>query len=146
MVDAAGRPGHATSLAVAYLDLDGFKSINDNAGHAAGDVVLATAAARLRSVIRDHDLVARVGGDEFVVIATGITESELRSLSERILERLNTPVRLPSSQLATVGASIGVHYVNLDDGFAIEVVESSIAAADAAMLQAKRAGKNRVFC
>ena len=82
-------------------------------GRTAGDAgvrpVESGAAARLRSVIRDHDLVARVGGDEFVVIATGITESELRSLSERILERLNTPDRLRCLKQARVVASMGVH-------------------------------------
>jgi diguanylate cyclase (GGDEF)-like protein len=144
LVAVSGRPDQTTSLAVAYVDLDGFKRINDTVGHAAGDVVLATAAARLRGVTRDRDLVARIGGDEFVVIASGVSESELRSLSSRILEQINAPVRLPSGEIATVSASIGLHFGDRIDGWTIDDIEAGIAAADAAMLQAKRAGKNQV--
>ena len=88
-----GRPsGH--DVGVVYLDLNGFKGVNDTFGHAAGDEVLLTAAARLRSVIRPQDSVARLGGDEFAVLAPRVTAAGLASLRERISSSLAMPHRV----------------------------------------------------
>ena len=100
-----GRPtGH--DVGVIYLDLDGFKSVNDTYGHAAGDEVLLTAAARLRSVIRPQDSVARLGGDEFAVLAPRITAAGLRSLHGRVSQTLAMPHRVHGTG-CHIPASVG---------------------------------------
>lgn len=98
-------PG-ADRLAVCFLDLDGFKDVNDRFGHEAGDHVLATVAARLQAVVRDGDLVARYGGDEFVVLLRGVPDPVPASVTERFGEALQRPVR-HGGELVRVQASIG---------------------------------------
>ncbi|MBF6326997.1 GGDEF domain-containing protein [Nocardia transvalensis] len=97
----AGRP-----LCMLFIDLDGFKAINDGHGHAVGDELLANAAARIRRVIRRDDLAARYGGDEFVVLAAG-GRAEATVLAQRLLAAFDTPFELSGGQ-ARVGASIGI--------------------------------------
>jgi diguanylate cyclase (GGDEF)-like protein/PAS domain S-box-containing protein len=94
-----------TSTAVLFLDLDGFKAVNDQHGHAVGDIVLRTVADRLSSAVRPSDTVARLGGDEFVVLVEGATDSTV----DQLVRRLERAVRAPIGTLdLRVGVSIGV--------------------------------------
>jgi diguanylate cyclase (GGDEF)-like protein len=105
-VAAAGRTGER--LAVMFLDLDGFKEINDTQGHAAGDQALCQVAARLQGMVRRPDTVARLGGDEFAVLMRDVSGSHgVLELGERLLAAICEPMDLPGGA-AGVGASIGV--------------------------------------
>ncbi len=132
----ARREGGAA--AVLFLDLDGFKAVNDGRGHAAGDAVLREIAARLRSRLRDTDTVARLGGDEFVVVAERVDDAQrISTLARKLLAVVTAPVLVGQESL-TVSASIGIA---LGPGDA-DTAEALLAAADAAMYAAKRDGKN----
>lgn len=100
-----GRGGRG--LAVLFCDLDGFKSINDRFGHGAGDAVLIEVARRLQHVVREGDTVARVGGDEFVVLADGVGRDEAKDLAGRLRMAINPPMRLDGRALR-VGVSLGI--------------------------------------
>jgi diguanylate cyclase (GGDEF)-like protein len=92
---------------VLFIDLDGFKPINDKSGHAAGDAVLVAVAARLRESTRGTDLVARFGGDEFAVLIEIREPTEVLTVAKRILRSLRQPIRYENTLLA-VRASIGI--------------------------------------
>jgi len=127
-----------TLLAVCYLDLDGFKPVNDSFGHDAGDRLLVEIARRLRDCLRGGDTVARLGGDEFMLLLTGLgSEDECRAALTRMLESINTPVPLGEHE-ATVSASIGVTLYPRDDSDP----DTLLRHADQAMYQAKQEGKN----
>jgi diguanylate cyclase (GGDEF)-like protein/PAS domain S-box-containing protein len=130
-----------TLLAVCYLDLDGFKPINDSYGHDAGDHLLVVVAERLRACLRGGDTVARLGGDEFVLLLLGLEAlEECRVALDRILEAVQRPVSIGSGQV-TVSASIGVTLYPQDDGDA----DTLLRHADMAMYRAKQLGKNRYY-
>jgi diguanylate cyclase (GGDEF)-like protein len=122
---------------VLYIDLDGFKAVNDTSGHAAGDAVLIAVAERLRAVVRSTDTVARLGGDEFAVVCPGLTVPAATALAERILAALAEPVPGPTGAYR-VGASVGI--APAAPGAAPEEV---MLRADAAMYEAKRSGRSR---
>ncbi len=106
---AMGEPRTRTpgaGVGLLFLDLDGFKPVNDTFGHAAGDEVLQTVADRLRRVTRPQDTVARLGGDEFVLVVPGISPGDLAGLVERTVQTLNEPHRVHGTTV-TVGASVG---------------------------------------
>ena len=98
---------NGSSTAVLFMDLDGFKAVNDNHGHAVGDLVLRTLAGRLASAVRPSDTVARLGGDEFVVLVEGSTELGLTALVSRLETSIMLPVPVGDLELR-VGVSIGV--------------------------------------
>ena len=127
-------------LAVAYLDLDGFKAINDKHGHAAGDQLLITVAARMKQALREVDTLARIGGDEFVVV---LVDLENAATSEPMLTRLLAAAAMPvqfGDLLLRVSASLGVtFYPQTQDMEADQLLRQ----ADHAMYQAKVSGKNR---
>lgn len=126
---------------VIYLDLDGFKEINDRYGHPFGDRVLAAVGDRLRRLIRKSDTVARVGGDEFVVLADPVQGSEgLQGLSDRLLRGLGEPLVVNGTRVA-VTASLGLVVCDHGD----RDPAALIARADEAMYRAKRSGKARSF-
>ncbi len=130
-----------TPCAILFIDLDGFKLINDTRGHDVGDEVLLEVAARLRSAVRPSDVVARFGGDEFVVVCSNTTGEEFgiaRRVSERIEHLLRCPIKTQDGP-ATVTASIGIADGVIDP----EVPQELLQRADAAMYQAKRLGKDR---
>ncbi len=127
------------SLAVAFLDLDGFKDINDRYGHAAGDEFLVAIAKRLRSALRDGDTLARIGGDEFVAVMTDLTaEQDCEPLLLRLLQVAGEPL-LVSGQSLQVSASIGVTIYPQDGSSSEQLIRH----ADQAMYLAKQGGKNR---
>jgi diguanylate cyclase (GGDEF)-like protein len=125
-------------LAVCFLDLDGFKQVNDRLGHQVGDKLLIAAARRMKKVIRESDEVIRLAGDEFVLLLGGISlEETLDTSIERILQAIAAPLMIDGDNV-TVSASIGVSLFPTDGVTANELV----AHADTAMYQAKRKGKN----
>lgn len=125
MLEQSKRSGLPVS--VLFLDLDHFKEVNDNHGHAAGDLVLKTTAGRLTQVCRRADLVGRLGGDEFVIIAQS-TAAETRPLRDRILHALAAPIDLDNGTSVTCPASIGVA-----DTSAEQDADALLAVADHAM-------------
>lgn len=125
-------------VALMFIDLDGFKLINDQNGHEAGDALLQQVAQRLSDAFRQADMVARFGGDEFVVLLTEVREREqIEALANKIIARISEPYRM-GERTYTIGASVGIAFLP-DDA---EDIESLIAQADAAMYDAKRAGRN----
>jgi diguanylate cyclase (GGDEF)-like protein/PAS domain S-box-containing protein len=141
----ASAERHRTEVAAFFIDLDRFKVINDTFGHAAGDHALVTVARRLQQVVRPEDTVARLSGDEFVVVCPDLQHSsEASTVAERIAAALCDPVPLGTERLA-VHASIGVA-VTGDPGTDPEALVQD---ADTAMYHAKRAGSStctvRVF-
>ena len=128
------------SCALLSLDLDGFKAVNDSAGHEAGDAILQEIARRLVCAVRTMDTVCRWGGDEFLILTpqSGSREA-LTETARRLLERVAEPIALGGGTYR-VSASIGIAQFPAD-GRTAAALE---AAADAAMYRAKRAGKGRV--
>ncbi len=126
-------------VAVLFLDLDGFKQINDSKGHETGDLLLQTMAHRLRSGVRHSDTVARMGGDEFVILMSGLHHSEdAARLARELLTSVNEPILLGGEELR-VSASIGIG-VFPDDG---SQAKDLLRHADIAMYRAKASGRNR---
>ena len=133
------RAGHQRArAALVFLDLDGFKAVNDGLGHAAGDVVLQTMAERLRAGTRSSDLVARIGGDEFTVLVSSLARADDAALvAQGLLERLARPCALADREV-TLSASAGIS-VYPEDGTDSGVL---LRHADLAMYRAKQEGKN----
>jgi diguanylate cyclase (GGDEF)-like protein len=126
-------------VAVLFLDLDGFKLVNDSRGHAAGDRLLVAVAERLQGLVRATDTVARFAGDEFVIVAEdGIDSHEARALAERIAHGFTRPLTVDGEDLY-VTASIGIAVGSGDAS-----VEGLLSDADGAMYRAKEAGRSRV--
>ena len=128
-------------FAVMFIDLDNFKVINDTYGHDTGDKLLTKVAEILQAQTRESDIVARMGGDEFVVVYTEINEesSESKLLASRILSALSVPIELGEDVPANIVASIGIA-IYPENG---TDKESLIKAADNAMYSVKTKGKNQ---
>lgn len=127
-------------LALLYLDLDGFKLVNDSLGHTAGDELLRQVTQRLRTKVRQSDTLARLGGDEFTVILTTLhSKDEAGLVAKKLLGLLETPFVIDNHDI-TIGASIGISIYPDNGADAAELLQQ----ADAAMYSAKRSGKNRV--
>ena len=132
------QPG-GRSLAVAYLDLDGFKAVNDRHGPTLGDELLRTLAQRMKAVLRQGDTLARIGGDEFVAVLTDLGQAQdCMPLLQRLLQAAAAPTLIGDSVLQ-VSASIGVTCYPQDASDAEQLLRH----ADQAMYQAKQAGRNR---
>ncbi len=137
---AEAQPGRKR-LALLYLDLDGFKEINDTLGHAVGDQVLQAVARQFLDHVRDIDLVGRLGGDEFAIVLSHIpSEGRVREIAQRILEHVCRPQTLEDGLRVKVGTSIGVALYP-DHG---DDQEQLLRQADRAMYIAKEAGKGTV--
>lgn len=133
----AHRSGQST--AVLFIDLDKFKEINDSLGHAAGDVVLRTAADRMLSAVRKIDTVARIGGDEFVILLDGAGDpAAIAHIADKITDSIAQPVMYGTDSLA-IGASIGIARYPQNGSSVTEL----LARADQAMYVAKCNGRNR---
>jgi diguanylate cyclase (GGDEF)-like protein len=129
---STGRP-----LAIHYLDLDGFKAINDGYGHPAGDAVLREVAHRLKETVRAGDTVSRLGGDEFLLVQVGVEHrSEAEMLARRIIKKLSDPYVF-EGQALRISVSIGIV---MSPEFGIDL-KQLIACADAALYRSKAAGK-----
>ena len=125
------------STAAVFLDLDGFKPINDTYGHATGDEVLRQLADRLRACVRRKDVVARYGGDEFVVIATINAPADVEHLTARLTQAVELPFDLPEGHI-TLSASVGLAYAVPGD-----TPRSLLSRADSAMYLAKHGSQRR---
>lgn len=126
-------------LAVYVLDLDNFKPVNDQHGHDVGDELLMVVAARLRAMMRVGDAVARTGGDEFVIVATGLqTDAQAKELGDKLLEIFRMPFAL-GEQTCAIGITIGYSLAPADGNDAPSLLKH----ADAAMYAGKECGKNR---
>lgn len=127
-----------SALAVLYIDLDGFKSVNDNHGHDLGDQLLITVANRWTEALREGDTLARIGGDEFIVILVDLEQSQdYQAILQRLLNAAAEPVNV-NQNLVRVSASIGVTLYPQDPSDADQLMRH----ADQAMYLAKQAGKN----
>lgn len=126
-----------SAFVVLYLDLDGFKAINDQLGHAEGDCVLIAIAQRLRSATDADHLISRIGGDEFaILLRTALHGRAVKALADRLTAAIATPIRLQTRDV-TVGVSIGVAHSSAHATTASEI----LIAADQAMYAAKRSGR-----
>ena len=134
--------GDVTAVCVLFIDLDGFKAVNDKLGHAAGDLLLGQVGQRLKSLVREGDSIGRFGGDEFIAVAAVHDESEGRALAERIRGAIERPFAGMPDDLA-VTASIGL-VVAFSPQAREYTLDYLIRAADHAMYEAKSAGGNRV--
>lgn len=134
---------NGTKFAVIYLDLDGFKPVNDALGHASGDELLIQVAQRLRSLVREYDTVSRFGGDEFAILASEVAhESDVAHLAQKLLCEVRQPFRI-GAETVTISCSIGIALYP-DHGADLDSITHQ---ADAALYQAKASGKNRAsFC
>jgi diguanylate cyclase (GGDEF)-like protein len=125
------------SLAVLFIDLDGFKPVNDTFGHSSGDRVLEQVGRRLNGIARRAGIAARVGGDEFLLLAVGISKADTARLAERLIDALSEPYRIEGREVA-ISCSVGIaRYPDACEPSKL------IARADAAMYAAKRAGGSR---
>jgi diguanylate cyclase (GGDEF)-like protein len=130
-------PRHPTGVAVVFLDLDGFKTVNDSLGHACGDLLLLTVSQRLLGCVRPGDTVARLGGDEFAVLIGEASEQVATATAARILTALDAPVAVDGREVVA-SASIGIVLGDVGDG-----ADELLKRADTAMYAAKAAGKSR---
>jgi two-component system cell cycle response regulator len=126
------------AMAVVYLDLDGFKQINDTSGHSVGDDVLKIVARRLESVVREEDTVARVGGDEFMIALWQVANAnDIATVTAKLVEIVSQPYLIEERRVTvTTSAGVGIYPGHGEDA------DSLMKSADAALYEAKRAGKN----
>ncbi|MGI4856585.1 MAG: diguanylate cyclase domain-containing protein [Janthinobacterium lividum] len=129
--------GQAMDLAVMYLDLDGFKSVNDLYGHSAGDEVLRGVTDRLSLTMHDAEMIARLGGDEFVIVFRCRSISAAAALARRIIQDVSEPYTLSNAIQVNIGTSIGIAFAVRAESF-----EMLMNRADTALYRAKTAGKS----
>ncbi len=128
-------------LAICYLDLDGFKPVNDQFGHDVGDKLLIEVAHRMQSAVRSNDTVGRLGGDEFVLLLNNLELVEdYHSVLQRVIDSINLPIFLDEVNQVSVSASIGITIFPIDKNDA----DTLLRHADQAMYQAKKSGRNCV--
>jgi diguanylate cyclase (GGDEF)-like protein len=131
------RQSQSMQFSIFYLDLDGFKLINDTKGHKVGDELLAEVAVRLKKALRENDVVARLGGDEFAVLLRNeVSTQSLALLAEKIIDSINLPFEI-DGQIVTVGVSIGIAIAPKDGGD----VQTILNSADLGLYRAKEEGK-----
>ena len=135
----AGAKRSGKQMAVLVVDLDDFKAVNDTHGHAAGDQVLVTSAERMKHLLRESDVIARFGGDEFVIVLGLVDDAETaREVASRVVLSLSQPIPLAGGGTAHIGASVGIAMCCAGR----ETVKDLLRKADAALYDAKRDGKN----
>jgi diguanylate cyclase (GGDEF)-like protein/PAS domain S-box-containing protein len=140
LLDALPPPQSDNSTAVLmFLDLDGFKVINDSMGHDKGDALLITVADRFRSVLRLGDQAIRLGGDEFLLLIRSALDAEVDAMAQRFLEMVREPCLLAEGSSVQVSATIGIAFHPRDGS----TPDALLRAADIAMYAAKEAGRNR---
>jgi diguanylate cyclase len=125
-------------LGMGFIDLDNFKQVNDRYGHDFGDFVLKETAMRLKNTLRHSDIVARIGGDEFALVISGISQTEgLNAVAKKIIEACRMPLQRDGSEV-TIKLSVGLSLYPRDG----ETVEELLFTSDTAMYRAKQRGKN----
>jgi len=135
----AGAKRSGKQMAVLIVDMDDFKAVNDTHGHAAGDQVLVTSAQRMKQLLRESDVIARFGGDEFVIVLGLVDDAETaREVASRVVESLSQPIPLAGGGVARIGASVGIAMCCADG----ETLNDLLKRADAALYAAKRDGKH----
>jgi diguanylate cyclase (GGDEF)-like protein len=127
-----------SAMAVVYLDLDGFKQLNDRLGHGAGDILLKMVANRLVKTVRQEDTVARLGGDEFVLVLWHLAEpGYAATVARKVIEALSQPFDIEGNTVSiTTSAGVGIYPIHGEDA------DTLTKSADLALYEAKRAGKN----
>ncbi len=133
---AADRTGDADRFALLYIDLDGFKTVNDQLGHAGGDDLLQQAGLRIAGFLPDTAMVARFGGDEFVAVVPRRGEIDVAVLGEALIVAVSQPYRLGTAAVPHIGASVGIAW-----SVPGQSPDELLAEADAALYRAKRMGK-----
>jgi diguanylate cyclase (GGDEF)-like protein len=137
LIATAKRSGKL--MAVLAIDLDDFKAVNDSYGHAAGDQVLVTSAERMKLLLRESDVIARFGGDEFVIVLGQVDDAEaVREVASRVVNSLCQPMQLAGGRTAHIGASVGIAICRAGE----KTLEDLLKKADTALYVAKRDGKN----
>jgi diguanylate cyclase (GGDEF)-like protein len=140
LVDAlAPQSRSGRAFALLFLDLDGFKAVNDTYGHATGDRLLKVVAERLRCVLDSTDVAARVGGDEFVVLADAESPERAMEVGEQLIAAVSRSYDLGDAISATIGVSIGIAMAPAHGTDLVDL----LAVADAALYEAKSTGKSR---
>ncbi|WP_460553534.1 diguanylate cyclase domain-containing protein [Comamonas piscis] len=129
-----------TTGALLYLDLDRFKQVNDTLGHATGDALLCAVAQRLRELLRDSDLVVRMGGDEFCIVQKASSAQAAASLAQRVIDRLSADYEIDGHRVR-IGVSVGISLLTQPSG--TEGPDSLLRKADMALYQAKQQGRGR---
>lgn len=145
LIAAAKRSGK--QLAVLAIDLDDFKAVNDQYGHAAGDAVIVKSAQRMQQLLRESDVIARFGGDEFIIVLGQVEHAEAaREVARRVVESLCQPIPLGGGGIARIGASVGIALCCTDSvtstSTSKETLDELLNRADVALYAAKREGKN----
>lgn len=138
-LEDANHRDQTSRIGILYLDLDGFRAINDAHGHELGDEVLCTVAQRIRSQVRGFDVVARVGGDEFAILLDHLEQGEAVEVARRVASILQRPMRVGGHQLS-ISCSVGV----ATQALARSSVPELLRAADEAMYRAKRSGEGNI--
>jgi len=126
-----------SKLGIMFIDLDGFKGINDKYGHEAGDKVLLEVSSRLKKILRKSDIIARFGGDEFVIMLENIDNNTIKIVAEKIITEISKPIFVKKNIMANVGTSIGIS-IYPDDA---DNITDLIKKADEAMYFSKKSGK-----
>jgi diguanylate cyclase (GGDEF)-like protein len=135
----AGAKRSGKQMAVLAVDLDDFKAVNDRYGHAAGDAVIVASAERMKQLLREADVIARFGGDEFVIVLAQVDDAETaREVASRVVDSLRRPIPLAGGEAAHIGASVGIAMCCTES----ETMDALLRKADAALYAAKREGKN----
>ncbi|HAS89647.1 MAG TPA: GGDEF domain-containing protein [Desulfovibrio sp.] len=142
LVDIAIRAGQPCSVLV--IDIDHFKSVNDNYGHTVGDIVLKQVGRAFQDIVRTSDIVARYGGEEFVVVAPGSDIDSSHILAERLRHGVAARTFNTDEQPLACTISIGVAHYATDIKYGVDAYEDMLARADEALYEAKNAGRNRV--
>ncbi|MBT9538478.1 diguanylate cyclase [Thiobacillus sp.] len=139
----AGAKRSGKQMAVLAIDLDDFKAVNDQFGHAAGDAVIVKSAERMLQLLRESDVIARFGGDEFIIVLGQVDSAEAaREVASRVVESLCLPIPLDGGGVAHIGASVGMAMCCTDNGK--ETLDDLLKKADTALYAAKREGKRTV--
>ena len=126
-----------SAMAVLYLDLDGFKEVNDRLGHGAGDALLKMVAGRLSAAVREEDTVARLGGDEFVIVLHLSGGADAGPVASKIIKAVSQPYDIEGQAVGiTISAGVALYPVHGEDA------ETLMKSADLALYEAKRSGKN----
>ncbi len=136
---------HAWPMSVVFVDVDRFKAVNDRHGHQAGDAVLVAVAGLLRESLRDSDIVARYGGDEFVLLLPGVDASDADLVGTRVCNSVRE-MTVDAGNGKSIGVTLSLGIATLDSLHAFADPKALLAAADAAVYQSKHAGRNRHTC